>query len=276
LLERAVGAFELAGVECVAMLTAAPGHAAELAKAHAARYGRVFALGGDGTAVEVIGALAGTGIPVGILPGGTGNLLVRTLGIPLSIRKAVPALLQGEQAAVDLGVLGDGRHLAFSAGVGLDAEMIAGASAALKRRIGVGAYVMSAAAAVMRRSEFTVRAVVDGEAVERRASAVMVANFGTVLNDFMRLGPDIHGDDGLLDLCIFSPRNLSDATRIFRKLLRKDFSPDPCLFYRKGHRFTIETDPPQSAQSDGELIGSTPFTVDVVPLGGRLLLPAPV
>ena len=101
----------------------------------------------------------------------------------------------------------------------------------------------------------------------------MVANFGAVLNDLIRLGPGIRQDDGKLDLCVFSPGTAGDAARVAWKLLWKDFREDPCMLYRAGRHFRIETDPPRTVQADGELLGSTPFEVAVEPLAAQLLVP---
>ena len=269
----ALAAIGKAGIRCDAVLTEAAGHGAALALRMHADYDAVFTLGGDGTAVEVIGALAGSGTPVGILPGGTGNLIGRTLGIPVALDAAVEALVHGSKAHIDLGEIAGGPRFAFSAGVGIDVRMVEGAPARLKRRLGVFAYVLSAARAVIRREDFTVRATVDGIVHERRASAVMVANFGAVLNDLFSLGPGIRSDDGLLDLCIFSPRTLRDSMRVMWRLLRKDFSSDACLLYVPGKQFRIETIPPRRAQADGEVVGVTPLDITVAPLAALLLVP---
>jgi YegS/Rv2252/BmrU family lipid kinase len=275
--ERALGTFRRRQVRCDAVLTEYAGHAGELAARLARDYEAVFTLGGDGTAIEVIGALAGTGRPVGILPGGTGNLIARSLGVPLGVVSAVEALLDGDVARIDLGsvtVAGGARRFAFSAGVGLDATMIEQTPFALKRRLGVAAYALTASRAVLRRDRFAVRVEVDGERLERDAVAVMVANFGAVLNDLIRLGPGIRQDDGMLDLCVYSPKTVGDAVRVMWRLLRKDFRSDPCLLYRRGRYFRVETDPPRAAQADGELLGPTPFEVRVEPLAATLLVPA--
>ena len=271
--DAALAAIRAAGVECDAMLTARIGHGGMLATERGAAYDAVFTLGGDGTAVEVIGALAGSGTPVGILPGGTGNLLARTLGIPAKLPEAVAALLSGERAQIDLGQLADGRRFAFSAGVGIDVRMVEGAPARLKRRLGVLAYVLSATRAVLRREDFLVRATVDGVLHERMASAVMVVNFGAVLNDFITLGPGIRSDDGLLDLCIFSPATLRDSVRVMWRLLRKDFRSDARVVYAPGRHIRVETVPPRAAQADGEIIGATPLDITVVPRAALLLVP---
>ena len=255
------------------METQAPGHAAELAKTHGARYDAVFPLGGDGTLMEVLSALAYVGPPVGVLAGGTANVVARTLRIPLNPARAIPLLLEGEEATLDLGRLADGRRFAIGVGVGLDATMMREAPARLKKRFGFMAYVIGGFKAVLRNERFLLRLTVDGSVFERRASAVLIANFGAVLNDLIAFGDGIVRDDGLLNACVFSPDTLRDAVRILVKMLRKDFSPDPCLFYKSGREFNIETTPTMMAQADGELLSGTPLSVSVEPLAGRLLIP---
>ncbi len=270
---KAIKAFADAAVACDVMQTEAPGHAAVLANAHAHKYDAVFTLGGDGTVMEVLGALAHKGPALGILGGGTGNVVARTLRIPLNPARAVPMLLAGDEAVMDLGRLSDGRRFATGVGVGLDATMISEAPARLKKRFGFMAYVIGGYKAVIRNQKFSLRLTVDGVVYERRASAVLVANLGAVLNDLVSFGEGIVHDDGVLNACVFSPQSLGDALRILWRMLRKDFSPDPCLFYKSGSEFLIETTPPMPAQVDGELLPDTPLSVSVDPLAGRLLLP---
>ena len=270
----AVRAFGALGVAIDVRHTHRAGDAAEIAAAAVAgtQIDAVFTLGGDGTAMEVVGALAGGNVPVGILPGGTGNLIARTLGTPLSVANAVRGLLAGDVIDVDLGRLGDGRRFAFAAGVGIDATMIERTPARLKRRIGVLAYALTASRAVLRRERFRVRLTVDGVVHERDASAVMVANFGAVLNELITLGPGIAHDDGRLDACVFTAETTGDAVTVMWKLFRGDFhDDDPRLLYVPGRAFRIETDPPRRAQADGELIGETPLEVTVEPRAARLI-----
>jgi YegS/Rv2252/BmrU family lipid kinase len=270
-------ASRLAEVEV--LLTERPGHAAELASRHGEHYEAVFVLGGDGTVMEVAGALAERRlpIPIGILAGGTGNLVARALGIPLSIEKAVPALLAGDEMMIDLGRTDTGRRFAIAAGVGIDAAMIAETPGWLKRRLGVLAYAImgsrAAVRAITRREFFDVRVEVDGVSHDRRVAAVMIANFGAVLGDRLTLGPEIHTDDGFLDGCLFSPRSLGDAVRIMWRMFRRDFRSDPCMLYVRGREIRIETTPVKSWQADGELMGTTPFRAVVEPLALRLLVP---
>ena len=175
--QPALAAITGAGLQCDAILTERQGQGAHLATTLAAGYDVVFTLGGDGTAMEVVGALAGSeGPPVGILPGGTGNLIARTLGIPLDVQLAVPLLLcAGNLSGWDLRGTGpeppcrSPRRFAFAAGVGIDATMVAEVSARLKRHLGVPAYMLSWVTAALRRETFRARVTVDGEVVERDA-----------------------------------------------------------------------------------------------------------
>lgn len=270
---QALKAFAAAGVECDVIPTEAPGHAGTIAKTHAHKYHAVFTLGGDGTVMEVLGALAHQGPPIGVLAGGTANVVARTLRIPLNPARAVPMLLEGDEAMMDLGRLGDGRRFAIGVGVGLDATMISEAPARLKKRFGFMAYVIGAYKAVLRNKKFTLRLTVDGTVYDRSASAILIANFGAVLNDLVAFGDGIVHDDGVLNACVFSPDTPWDALRILWRMIRKDFRPDPCLFYKSGREFKVETLPSMPAEADGELLEGTPLSVSVDPLAGSLLIP---
>jgi diacylglycerol kinase (ATP) len=275
--DAAVRAFERAGVRCDVLLTERPGHAAELAREHARSHDAVFALGGDGTAMEIAGALVGTGIPLGVLAGGTGNLLARAVGIPLDVRRAVATLVRGDRRRIDLGRLPDGRYFAVAAGVGIDARMVRDTPMWMKRRLGVLAYAITATraalGAVMRRDFFRVHLTVDGAVYDREAAAAMVANFGAILHERITFGPGIQSDDGVLDACVYSPRSLRDAVRIMWRLLRSDFRSDDCILYRSGRHIRIDTDPRHQIQADGELVGETPLDVVVQPLAADFLVP---
>ncbi|MBI3792975.1 MAG: diacylglycerol kinase family lipid kinase [Gemmatimonadetes bacterium] len=271
---HAIEAFRAVGAECDDVVTQAPGHGGEIAARLAGSYDAVFTLGGDGTATEVIGALTGLDVPVGILPGGTGNLLARYLGIPLDIDAAVRTLVGGRRIRMDLGRLENGRAYAYSAGVGVDAEMVQRTPRLLKKVAGMPAYMIAATRAVLRARLFHVRATVDGVAVEREASAVYVANQPNVLGGHLTFGPDIRNDDGLLDLCVYTPRDPVDAARIMWRLFRADFRADPQLYFMKGREIRLETDPPQLAQADGELLGREPQLIRVE--SGAALLLAPM
>ena len=152
-------------------------------------YDAVFTLGGDGTVMEVIGTLAHSEVPIGVLPGGTGNLIARVLGIPLRVSKAVEVLLDGDEARIDLGSIG-GHRFAFAAGVGVDARMVETTTLGVEGHdLAFSRISGRARRAALSHDRFTVTATVDGQRHERMATMVMVANFGAVFRDLITLGP---------------------------------------------------------------------------------------
>jgi diacylglycerol kinase family enzyme len=181
-------------------------------------------------------------------------------------------LLDGEERAIDLGVLDDGRTFTFAAGVGIDVTMIERTSPGLKRRFGVMAYVAAGTRASLGLESFRVDATVDGERHTFHATAALVANFGTVLGGLIHLGPAIVPDDGLLDLCVFAPRSVRDAVRLGWRILRHDFGGAADMHFLRGREIRLETTPVRMAQADGELLGPTPLSCRVLPHAARVLI----
>ncbi|MEX2182193.1 MAG: diacylglycerol kinase family protein [Gemmatimonadaceae bacterium] len=269
----AVAAFRGLGIEPDIRRTAATGDAARLARDDRSD-GPLFVIGGDGTVMEVVGALADSARAIGIIPGGTGNQLARHLRIPLDAGAAVRALHRASMRPFDLGRLSDGRHFAIAAGVGMDAAIIAGASPTLKRWLGVGAYVASGATSALAARRFAVRAVADGVAIERDAGLAMIANLGSVMGGRIAFGPGVRPDDGWLDLCIFTPRGIVDLAAILARLLRHDFRDDPRMLFVRARAIRLEVPSGVPAQADGEVLTTSVLDALVRPGAARFLAPA--
>ena len=278
-LESVQHALRAAGVACETALTTGPRHATSLVvervQTSDVQFDAVLTLGGDGTAMEVATGLSemSDAPPLGVLAAGTLNALARSVGIPMSPVTAVSALLDGDVVSVDLGRVLEGPAFAIGLGIGLDAAMIGGASSVLKRRIGFFAYAWSALRAGLRLERFHARVTVDGVVHDVETSSVLVANFGRVLGDMICFGEEIAHQDGLLDVCVYSPRSVVDAGRILTRMLFGGVSDDRCVRIIRGRHIRIETDPPRPVQADGELLGVTPVEVTVDPGAVRMLVP---
>ncbi|MBK3572849.1 phosphatase PAP2 family protein [Streptomyces sp. MBT65] len=169
----------------------------------------VVVCGGDGTVRAAADALAGTGVPLVVVPCGTGNLLARNLGLPLTPVDALDAALSGTPHRLDLGrIEGDGlaaTHFAAMSGAGLDAAMLEHTDARAKSTVGWLAYVLATFGTLRTpRMRLTVR-LDDGPVLHRTARMVLFANVGTVQGGLTLL-PAARPDDGLLDLLILDPR----------------------------------------------------------------------
>jgi len=162
----------------------------------------VISSGGDGTVTACAGGVAGSGIPLGVLPSGTGNLLARNLGLPLNLDAALAVALTGAERRVDVGVA-NGRPFVVMAGIGFDAAMLASVSEKLKIRAGWHAYAFSALRHLWDRVTRVELRADGGPPMRRWASGVVVGNVGTLQRN-IRLLPDAVPDDGVLDVAVIT------------------------------------------------------------------------
>jgi len=216
----------------------------------------VCALGGDGTVRAVAGSLAGTGTALGLLPGGTGNLLARNLNIPFSdLAEAVRVAWAGRDRRIDVGwVQRDDaapEMFAVMAGAGFDAAIMGDAPAGLKDKVGWAAYVV-AAARNLRGEPYHTHVTVDGaDAGSFDARTVVVGNCGT-LQGGIELFPQAQVDDGVLDAVVLTPKSLA-AWASAATALVGDGSDSPHLERMTGRDIIVQLAPPQKVQLDGEV-----------------------
>jgi diacylglycerol kinase family enzyme len=231
----------------------------------------VLASGGDGTVTACAGGVAGSGIPLAVLPAGTGNLLARNLGVPLGLDEALAVALTGTERLLDVGVA-NGRPFVVLAGLGFDAEMLADAGEDLKRRAGWAAYALSALHHLWDRPIRVELRADGGLPLRRWASGVIVGNVGT-LQASIRLLPDATPDDGLLDVAVLTAWGvigwLGLAADVL--LLRRKTSHLTRLTCKQ---LTVTSRRPWPWQVDGEVIGPT-RELQVSLLPGDLLVRVP-
>lgn len=238
----------------------------------------VLVCGGDGTVRTVCAELAGTGIPVGVVPAGTGNLLARNLDIPLHLSDAVDVALNGQDRAIDLvAVAGDGigedEHFMVMGGMGFDAAIMAGADDAIKAKIGWLAYFVSGLRQ-LRSPSFRVEiSVDDGPFTKHRALTVVVGNVG-YLTAGIPLLPDATIDDGELDVVLVSPRRFVSWFPLLWRVFSKGKRVDEELNRMTGRTVVLRAAHDTARQLDGDPIGPGK-EIRAECIHGRLLVRVP-
>ena len=184
----------------------------------------------------VCAELAGTGVPVGVVPAGTGNLLARNLDLPLYLNAAVEVGLNGQDRAIDIvRIAGDGigedEHFLVMAGMGFDAAIMEGATEQIKAKVGWFAYVISGLRNLMFPAIRVDISVDDGPFTRHRARTIVVGNVG-FLQAGLPLLPDATIDDGRIDVVLVNPARFLSWLRVVVRVVgrgpqaRRDRQPD--------------------------------------------------
>ncbi|TFD31546.1 diacylglycerol/lipid kinase family protein [Cryobacterium cryoconiti] len=199
--------------------------AARLALAQGANL--VLAAGGDGTVRAVAQVLRGSGVPLAVVPLGTGNLLARNLRLPLSsLDEATTIAFTGLDKPIDVGVASvrseDGTtsdHVFLvMAGIGIDAQMIASTRPDLKKKVGWLAYVDAVARVLPRVKPFPIRYSLNGRPHRpAHVSTILIGNCGQLPGNIQIL-PDARIDDGILDIAMLQPKGFLGWLTIWRRV----------------------------------------------------------
>ncbi len=231
----------------------------------------VVSHGGDGTAMQVAAGIAGTPIALGVVPGGTGNVLAGNLKLPRSTTGAARALLRARRHAIDLGVVerADGSHyFAVVAGAGFDAELMAATLRQDKRRWKFVAYVVRAAMTLNNVRSAAHRVTVDGTTHDIRAAMLLVMNCGKLPPGFMNLRASLAPDDGWLDVVALDADGaFQGASAVLELFFGGGNGKGRRVWWARGRSVRVEVPdgPPRPVQLDGEVTGSTPFEVSLLP-----------
>lgn len=269
-----------AGWSAEVLATGGPGDARTIAEYGVKEGVDVVAVfGGDGTTMQAASALVGTDVGLGVIPGGTGNLLAGNLRIPASPERAARALVSGKPRRFDLGRMdrpGGAQYFAVACGAGYDARVMAGTLSEHKRRWGMAAYVATTLRLITDIRSTSHLITIDGVEYDAEAAMVLVANCGEVIPPLVRLRPGIRPDDGLLDVVVMRANSFGQSVRAVWDLLRdapNAEGEETFVGYARGREIRVETNPVQPVQLDGEPGGETPFTVTVVPGAIRIMVP---
>ncbi len=225
----------------------------------------VIAYGGDGTVRAVASTLAGTGVPLALLPAGTGNLLARNLNVAVTdLGDALRTALSWSERKVDVGRveidLSGEDHAPRSetflvmAGLGFDAEVMASVGPRLKERVGWWAYVVTGLQLMRGRKTKVVLRMDDREPVHRNMRSVIVGNCGE-LTGGVRLMPDAKLDDGWLDVVVVSAGGVVGWAAVIGAVLTRSRRGHPVVEHFRCREIEIRAETPQQVQLDGDPAG---------------------
>jgi diacylglycerol kinase (ATP) len=285
-IEQAVRILKDAGIRAELAPTTGPMSATEIARA-AVRMGRgmVIACGGDGTNNEIVNGLAGSRVPMAVLPAGTANILAKELGIPWDIPHAARLIADGTVRRIALGVAipaegretrevpREGRYFLCVAGAGPDGAIVNGVDGAFKKKAGILAYWLEGMRQLVQYN--FPEMVVHSNGEERRATIVVVGrtvNYGGPFK--ITTGADLFGDsfEFLTNSATSRLRYLGCLPALWLGKLRNMRGIDAW----KSVEAICEPngDGPLWAQVDGEAIGCLPVKFSIVPDALSLVVPA--
>ena len=272
-----------AGLDYRVVRTTHPGHAAEAARdaLHGGeRY--LVAAGGDGTVHEVVNGMLEDGQPIipdavlGVVAAGSGCDFVRSFGLPGDTVQGARHLAGDRVRLIDVGqvTFSSGtaqvtRYFPNIAEAGLGAAVVARASG-LPGFLGPARYVCGFWLTLPRFRPATVRVDADGQPYQWRAHNVVVAN-GRFYGGGMQISPKSEPDDGALDVLVMAGPK-SEAFTALPKVYRGTHLPHRNIVELRARRVRVEPDPPFQVEADGESLGTTPATFEVIPASIRIKL----
>ena len=239
------------GLDASIHLTERTGHAAELANAAIAQHAQlVIVWGGDGTLNEVGSALAGSDVPLGVIPAGSGNGLAAALGVPRDPLAALTVALGPRVQAIDVGVIGTRRFLNV-AGIGIDARIAGLFNQRSRGSRGKWPYISIGVREGCRYKglEYTVQ--LGAESLRHRALLIAFAN-GREYGMGASLAPRAELDDGLLDAFVVEDRSIVARFWHSRHLASGSVDRAPRVLMRKVRTAVVEASEPMEFHVDGE------------------------
>jgi YegS/Rv2252/BmrU family lipid kinase len=269
-------AMKEAGIKWEALVTHEAGDAIRFAKAAVKEKVDALAVyGGDGTLTEAISGLIGSDIPMAILPGGSANVMATELGIPGGLKEACALIsrVPADIKAIDVGQF-DSHYFIVGISLGFEAEIVKGTDRRAKNKMGIFAYLFSAAGALKKTKKAIYRLEIDGKKYKVEGMLCTIANTGNLRFSDISFDKHIDVSDGFLDVVVVRKANLG-LFRLMAITLIKRERPDnlELVNHWQGKDISISASPRQAVQCDGEILEEMPLHVKVIPGAIRVFVP---
>lgn len=237
---------------------------------------KVVVFGGDGTVMDCASGLKNSGVPLAIIPGGTGNVLARDLGIPFDMLSAciLAADPHSGVRTIDLGEV-NGQVFVLRLGAGLEAEITRMADRDLKDRIGMLAYITATIQVLGQAAVSHYEIEMDGKYFELDGLACMIANAGSLGLPGLTFSPVVRIDDGLFDVIVIRKADLGELASLAANFMGTSAFNVQTIPRWQCREIRLWAHPPQAIQADGEELGLTPIRAKVCPGALKVIAPGP-
>lgn len=268
-IQKAVPMFQRLGIHCDVKISEFAGHTIQLAQEFVpSGYDGIIAVGGDGTLFELLNGLLKTrpnfDLPIGQIPVGTGNSFIKDLAIE-TIEDAVGRIAAGETAPIDVGIFkyAEGEHYFINLlGTGFVANVAH--RAGKYKRLGSLSYVIGVFEEVVRLKAMPVEITIDGQVYQRDYIFAEICN-STKTGGNMIMAPAARINDGFLDVVLLNRISRLNLLKIFPQIFKGTHVNDAHVETFRGQQIKIVTESPQRLTPDGEVFGTTPIEVSILP-----------
>lgn len=225
--------------------------------------------GGDGTIHEVVNGMFGSGIPLGVLPGGTANLMVRELGIPMNLMKSLQVIGAGNRRLISVGQAND-RYFLLMVGIGFDSAVIQNVNLSIKRKFGKLAFGISALHTAVNYEFPPFQVQYDGAQSDGIFAVICNARHYAA---YFVLTPDADISDEYLYICLFKDPGLARLFKYAFHALRRTHLQLPSVEVFRAREVVVSGAEAIAVQADGELVGSLPLHFSIHPRSLEVFCP---
>ncbi len=249
-----------------------PGHAAALTRQHVQsdRY-RVYAVGGDGTLNEVLNGIVGSDSSLAVIPAGTGNDFVKTLGRKMELQELLHLTIKGKEKPLDLAVINN-RYFINISSVGFDAEVVEKTLRFKKGLLAGVSYLAGVLLTLLRYKNHPLNITVDGESISTRFLLIAVANGRYYGGGFLPT-PGALLDDGLLDICMIGKKNIFEIMGTIAKYMKGTHHTVKRVSFLKGKEINISCEKEIAVNIDGEVERLRELNFKIIPAGIKMVVP---
>lgn len=228
----------------------------------------IVAYGGDGTIIDVVNGVVDSPVPLAVLPGGTGNGVVKEFGIPTNLKEATEAIFTHAIESVDVGFAQDTYYL-LRLDIGIIADVVNDTTPQLKNHWGAMAYLMNTAIHVVRPKQ-TYNIQLDDQEIEIDGIGCVITNGNKIGALHFGFSEDVKIDDGLLDIIV-----ITDVSKVLQNaastLIKLDDNVSVNLHHWQSRTAKVTANEPMNILADGEPTGTTPLYTEIKHLALRVI-----